>query len=203
MNCKIFLLILFLVILLQCIESKKINRSFLVIQDESNKKKPVNDFTVFDSSGKTQLYRLKASVTDIDSVMLVDHPAKNMIANAEGEWIDNIFNVTISIYDKKLNKWIDGTMKAMNGTFTKTYRIVWNQKSLIIKRRFYTKTIKIYNERPEELVAEFRHRLRWSSKAQFKYDLKIYSDQLPDAVYLLALTIMHHADPAKISTNKG
>ncbi len=125
-----------------------------------------------------------------------------MIANAEGEWIDNIFNVTMSIYDKKLNKWIDGTMKAMNATFTKTYRIVWNQKSLIIKRRFYTKTIKIYNERPEELVAEFRHRFRWSSKSQFKYNLKIYSDQLPDAVYLLALTIMHHADPAKISTNK-
>jgi hypothetical protein len=171
----------------------------LVIQDKPSKKKLLSDFTVFDLSGKNQLYRLKTSATDIDSVMLVDHPAKNMIANAEGEWIDNIFNVTMSIYDKKLSKWIDGTIKRLKQSFTKTYRIEWNQKSLIIKCKFYTKTIKIYNERPEELVAEFRHRARWLNKFKYKYDLKIYSDKLPDAIYLLALTIMHHADPVKIS----
>ncbi len=199
MDCKIFLLILFLVIILQCIESKKVHRSFLVIQDKPSKKKLLSDFTVFDLSGKNQLYRLKTSATDIDSVMLVDHPAKNMIANAEGEWIDNIFNVTMSIYDKKLSKWIDGTIKRLKQSFTKTYRIEWNQKSLIIKCKFYTKTIKIYNERPEDLVAEVRHRARWLNKFKYKYDLKIYSDKLPDAIYLLALTIMHHADPVKIS----
>ena len=199
MALRTFLSILFLTLLIECIESKKVIRWFVLIQDKPVKGKPITDFTVFDSSEKNHLYRLRSSATDIDTIMLVDHPGKNMIANAEGEWIDETFNVTISIYDKKLHKWIDGTIKRILQSSRDKYRIVWNNRSLIIKSQLFTRKIKIYNEFPEGLVAEFRLRARWLNKMKYKYDLKIYTDKFPDAIYLLALTIMHNKDPAKRS----
>jgi len=47
----------------------------------------------------------------IDTIVVTDHSAKNMVANLEGERVHNIFNVSFSIYDKKLDKWIDTNIK--------------------------------------------------------------------------------------------
>ena len=192
---------LLLILAIGCIQSKKLIRSFVVIQEKAIKGKPITNFTVFDSTGKVQLYRLRSSVTDMDEMMVVEYPAKNMIANAEGEWIDGKVNVTFSIYEKKLGKWIEGNIQRRVQQSPEDYRIEWNNQTCIIRVRWYTKTIKIYKERPEELIADFRHRARWLNKLKYNYDLKIYSDKLPDALYLLALNIMHHKDRSKTSKN--
>jgi hypothetical protein len=185
-----------------CVESKpKVNRSFLVVADARTKAKPLPGFSVFDSTGKKLLYRLKTSSTDIDSMILIDYPAKNMVANAEGEWIDNIFNVSLSIYDYKLNKWTDASFRKIFDLFTGKYQILWNNESLIIKRGFFTKTIKMYNEKQNVLIAEFRYRSIWRSGFTYKYDLKIYSDKLSDAIYLFAVAIMHHTQKVSSENN--
>ena len=198
MTLRSFLVLFFVLFLTnECIQSKKVVRSFVVIQDKPIKGRPLTDFTVFDSSRKSQLYRLRSSTTDIDTIMVVDYPAKNMIAYAEGEWIDGKVNVTISIYDQKSTKWIEGTMKRQVKLSPEVYRIEWKNETYLIRIPFLTKTIKISKERPDELIGYFRHRARWLNKLKYNYDLKIYSDKLPDAFYLLALTIMHHKDPKK------
>ena len=125
---KPFLLILCLVITIQCIKSKKVIRSFLVIEDTQELAKILFQFTVFNSSGKKKLHKLKATTNDIETVTLVDLSTKNIIANAQGEWMDNMVNMTISIYDTKYNRWIAGTIRDISESPTESYRIEWNQK---------------------------------------------------------------------------
>lgn len=198
MNLRNFFVIFF-ILTDECIQSKKVVRSLVVIQDQPTKGRPITDFTVFDSSEKKQLYRLRSSTKDIDTLMVVDYPAKNMIGNAEGEWIDGKVNATLTIYDQKSAKWIEGTIQRQVKLSPEVYRMEWNKEIYLIRIPFLSKTIKISKERPDELMAYFRHRARWLNKLKYNYDLKIYSAKLPDAFYLLALSIIHHKDPRKTS----
>ncbi|CAF1147973.1 unnamed protein product [Adineta steineri] len=192
MEVKKFLLILLFIITIKCIESKKSLRTFVVSQDKPPKPKPLTDFTAYDSREKNRWYLIRTTSTDLDTIVIIDYRAKKIIANVEGEWVNNIFNVTFSIYDDTLDKWIDGVMLRKSKVFSTKYEIQWNNERLYIKPSAFRKTMKIYKETSNELYAQFRYRSIWRTWSKYKYDLQIYTTKLPDALYLMIMTVMHH-----------
>ncbi|CAF0751857.1 unnamed protein product [Adineta steineri] len=192
MELKVFSLILLFIIAIKCIESKKPVRTFLVVEDWRPEKKPLTEFTVYDSSEKNRLYLIRTIFTDLDTIIRTDYRAKKIVGNVEGEWTNRIFNVSLSIYDKTSDEWIDGTMGCDRIYFTSYFSFLWNGEKVVFKSYNFSKTIKICKQMPGPLVAQFRYRSLWRSVFIYKYDLKIYDTNVPDVVFLLGLTIIHH-----------
>jgi hypothetical protein len=192
---KTFFLLLF-IIMIKCIQSKQPIRKYVMRRDISLDGNPLPGYSIYDTYKKKLAYRLRTISTDIDTIMLVDYPKKNIMGNLEGEWADDTFNVTFSIYDYKLNQWIDGTIKKPGATMNKL-TIEWNKSRLVMKEKFFTGT-KIYNEWDDELLAQLQRRSGWSSTSSLKFDVKIFSDKVSDPIYFFVFaiadqhSIIHH-----------
>ncbi|CAF1944675.1 unnamed protein product [Rotaria magnacalcarata] len=179
-------------IFIKCIDSKEPIRSYVAIKNKTTTKGFIHEIAICDSQEKKVLYRLKTSTSDIDTIILVDQQTKNIVANLEGIWVDGTFNVTFSIYDTKLNKWTDGTIKRIARVADDDYAIKYNNHHLNTDRRWYSKKVKLYYTTNKEYLARFRIRYRWFNWSPIKYDIQIYSNKVPDAVYFFLLTIMEH-----------
>jgi len=189
---KLLCLLLSLAITIEYIQSKQtVHRTYIIHRDNVIQKNKLSAYTVYDSSGKIILYRLKPSSTDIDTIIVVNHPAKDMVANLEGEWVEQTFNVTFSIYDKKLGKWIDGNIKKDPSSAFDKYFIVWNMKNLSTKGKIFSSRVRVYNTNQKELLAEFRRRY-WHSFIKRQFELKTYSSEYPDIIYFFVLAINDH-----------
>jgi hypothetical protein len=194
MGLKVFSLILVFIIMIKCIESKKEKekRSYVIIRDKLPDEHKLYGYSIFDSTEKKRLYRLKTSSSEIDILMLVDYPAKNIVANMEGVLLGEKLNVTFSVYDYQQNKWTDGTMVDSYHFLFDKYAIEWNSKQYIMKNRISSKNSRLYNKSQDQLLAKFVKRTQWLYWAPVKYDLKIYSNELPDAVCFFALAVIDH-----------
>jgi len=190
---KQFSSLLLLILTIEYIQSKRIlYRTYIIERDNRIEEKQLSTYTIYDSTGKNRLYQLKTTSTNIDSLILVNYPAMDIIANLEGEWIDKIFNVTFNIYDKKLNKWIDGIIRIDSSRATgDKYSIVWNSKHFNTKNKFWLSTL-LYDTQQKEVVAESRKRHPWFNGGNVKFELKTYSNQFPDAIYFFVVAIDDH-----------
>jgi len=188
---KLFSLLFFLIITIQCIQSKLPHRTYKVIRDNKIKGKQLSAYTVYDSSEKNILYQLKPSSTDIDTIRITDYPADNLVAILEGQWGKKAFNTTFSIYDKKLTKWMNGTIKKDSSKWLEKYLIHWHFKYLHTRINFLSANLEVFNTEQKELLAVVRDCTGWFSTIA-KYELKIYSSEYPDAIYLFLLAIKDH-----------
>ncbi|CAF3769869.1 unnamed protein product [Rotaria socialis] len=58
-------------------------RSFLVVKINTNSTSLIHEMTIFYADERKLLYRLKASTSDIDTIVLVNYPARNIVAYVE------------------------------------------------------------------------------------------------------------------------
>jgi hypothetical protein len=156
---------------------------------------PLPGYKVYDPKETRVLYQLKPMSSDIDTIILVDDQKKNIVGNLEGEWtsewpLEDTFNITFSIYDYNLNKWIDGTITRTAGIFSEKYSIRWNEFRLNAKIRSFSVNRKLYDERNNDLISQFRYSLWSNSLTNPRYDMKIFSDKVPDAITFFLLAIV-------------
>jgi hypothetical protein len=187
-----FTLILLFMLMIERMESKKEKRSYVVKRDKLPNEHNLYGYSVFDSTGKQRLYRLKTIYSSTDIMVLVDYPAKNIVANMEGVLLEGKLNVTLSIYDSSLNKWTDGSITEISSFLLKKYPIEWNSKQFVMKNRVRARTSRLYNKSQNKLLAKFARRVRWLPTSPFIYDLTIYIDELPDAACFFAIAVIDH-----------
>ena len=84
------------------------------------------------------------------------------------------------------NKWINGTAENSFPTFLGEYIIKWNEQSILMKRKFLSTLTIFQYENHSGILAMLKKRV-FSSFWRNKYDLQIFSNDLPDAFYFLAL----------------
>jgi len=153
--------------------------------------KGFSQFSILDSTGKQYLYRLKSSYIDNDALILVDYPSKDTVGYLEGEWKNDLLNVTLEIFDDKLNEWINGTIKKSLNLLIENYLIKWNSKDFIMKKKLFSMNNQIYDQN-KNLLAKFAKRFRWFNSTSIKYDLTIFKDNLPSAFYFFLVAIVDH-----------
>ncbi|CAF1429514.1 unnamed protein product [Adineta steineri] len=82
-------------------------------------------------------------------------------------WLALLYEANISIFDSSSNQWMNGRIRRHFKFFGDQYTIEWNE--------------------------ETQFRRRWISLLRMsKYDLEIFSKQIPDAIYILALATKDH-----------
>ena len=91
------------------------------------------------------------------------------------------------IYDLLYNQWITGRISQVYPSYRFRYTIQYANRRLVLEQRGLTYTIEIRDElQPNYVLARVHTRLS-SLILSNRYDLQVYTNELPDTVYILAL----------------
>ena len=115
------------------------------------------------------LYRLQKEIGD-ESIVLVDEKNEKIIGRTSG--------LSFKIFDMKTQKWISGRIQEQFRLVGYKLNIVWGGMKMTmtggLARTFYDKNNKILAKRD-------------GYRFQKRFDLEIWSDRIPDLVYIMVL----------------
>ncbi len=180
---SIFLLFVFTCI---SVNSETVVRNYVVRKDflADIKKR---EFDIFDQTESTLQYYIEAKRNFGEKIEIIAAPSKQVVAKLKRN-ISFMYKATISVLDPRSNRWIDGKIKQNMRVAGSKYTIEWNGEKVVMKTIFGTLSTEFRDEKNGIPLAEFRKRLS-SLVSVNKYDLKVYSNKLPDAMYLLIIAV--------------
>ncbi|CAF1076179.1 unnamed protein product [Rotaria sordida] len=150
------------------------------------------EFSIYDQTGKNLKHRIESRYNALHSVELVAYPSKQIIARLKSQITFLLYKGTLEILDVKSNKWITGTINHKLKILNHKYIINWNGKQLLMTKNVPSFTTKFFDEtQRNQVVAEYRIHVVSSTVAN-KYTMKIFTDKIPDALFLLCLTVRDH-----------
>ncbi|CAF3839249.1 unnamed protein product [Rotaria sp. Silwood1] len=156
------------------------------------------EFSIYDQTGKNFQYRVESRYNAAHSVELVAYPSKQVIARLKNQLTFFLYKGTLEILDAaSKKKWITGTINQKLKMLSHTSIIDWNGKRLFMKHNFPSFTTQFFDEtQGNRLMAEYRIHVV-SSIVTNKYTMKIFTDEIPDALFLLCLTVRDHLVASK------
>lgn len=196
-----FLYFLLLLVVIVCYAHSQAPTSTYVIEkDFFNVMKP-GQFSIYGSSEQQLQYRIQSQFAFGHSLELFAYPSNELIAKLKSPWLHLLYKANISVFDTKLNQWIDGQIRKHFTFFDDKYTIEWNGKTIIMETKFASLTTEFRYQNQEIKLASFSKRLIsfvWSNK----YDLELFSNELPEAIYIMALAAKDHTD-SQAAKNSG
>jgi len=156
------------------------------------------EFSIFDSSEKVLLYRIESYHVLGGSIELIDSLSKQVTGKLRSTV--NIFSYegNFQIFNSSSNQWINGKIERIFNVFNEKYLIKWNGYSILMETKPLSLTTTFEYEYHSGILAEIKQRSLTILRS--KYDLKIYSDDLPHAIYFLAIAVK---DQNSRSRSKG
>ncbi|CAF0942524.1 unnamed protein product [Rotaria sordida] len=190
------ILFLLFITIITCSTSK---REYVIKKDFLTGIK-AGEFSVYDQTGKILQYRIESRYNALHSVELVAYPSKQVIARLKNQITLLLYKGKLEILDPKSNKWITGTINQKLKVLNHKSTINWNGRQLTMKHNVASFTTKFFDEKQRNrLMAEYRIHVV-SSVVTNKYTMKIFTDELPDALFLLCLTVRDHIVASKKKT---
>ena len=172
-------------------QSKNILRSYVVRKDRILPDFQLAKLSFYDSVDKSRLFSIETYESDIHSVQLFAQPSKKVLGALEGVWKQQILNATFSFLDVRSNQWKDGSIVRNAHLFAHKYTISANGKQILMKGKYSTTgVVELRDKKGKDLLAQFQPRIRHFNSLSLKYDLKVFSNKVPDMVYFFALAVM-------------
>ncbi|UJR17681.1 hypothetical protein I4U23_004579 [Adineta vaga] len=161
--------------------------TYVLIRDYFNGFK-APEYSVYNKTEKDLYYRIESNYDFQDNMKLVSYPSKKSIAKLRSKTRGTSYEAKISIRNTTSNQWIDGKIIQHPQWLSTNYSIEWNGYHLSIINNFIASwTLDIIDSSRNELLAQSQR--RWFSW-KFKYQLDLYSDQVPESIYLLGLAVV-------------
>ena len=145
------------------------------------------EYSIYDKSEKNLYYRIESSYGLHDKLKLVVYPSKKVIAKIRGKTKKKLYQATFSIHNTTSNQWAEGNIIENSQWLHTNYTIEWNGSHLSIITHLITPWIvDIVDPSKSELLAQSQR--RWFSW-KYKYQLDLFSDRMPESVYLFAFAV--------------
>jgi hypothetical protein len=182
-------LVLLTIIILSNVNSQNVLRQYVIRQDFfAGYKAP--EYTVYDTSEKHVYYRIESRYNLLQNIKVIAYPSKQEVARLEAKLKLFLYKAEFSIMDPRSNRRVSGLIKE-NFKFSRDlFTIEWNGKRLTMEQKFASFTSVFYDSDGGEILAQIRLRpasLFWAKK----FDMKIFSNKYPEAIYFLGLTIRY------------
>jgi len=142
------------------------------------------EFSVFDVSKKTLYYRIESKHTIMPKFDLIAHPSKKIVGKLESK----IGAINLSLLDEKTGQWITGSMKGHLKLLKHyEYTIQLNGRRILVEKELLSAHTTFRDEsQGGTLLARFQREF-FSPITATTYGLQVYSNDIPDGLYLLAL----------------
>ncbi len=167
-------------------------RSYFIKKDSSNVFK-LGEFSIFDSSQNHLFYRIKSYYAVGGELKLIDVSSNKAIGQLKNAITLSSFEANFSIFDSSSDQWINGKIERMYRTLAKKYIIKWNRQSIFMETKLFSSTTTFEHEYHSGVLAKIQKR-SFSLMQPNRYDLQIFSDDLPAAFYFLALAVKDQND---------
>ncbi len=142
------------------------------------------EFSVFDISKKTLYYRIESKYTFMPKFDLVAYPSKQVVGKLESKF----GSINLSLLDDKTGQWITGSMKGHLKLLKHyEYTIQLNGRRILVEKELLSAHTTFRDEsQGGTLLARFQREF-FSPITATTYGLQVYSNDIPDGLYLLAL----------------
>ncbi len=191
MLIRIYVLIVIVMVGISTVNnSKPTIRSYFIEKDFFSGLK-LGEFSIFDSTKKQLLYRIESYYTIGGKIELIDVSSKQIIGQLTNPLNLLLYAGNFSIFNLSSNQWINGKIERIFHMVNDKYIIKWNKRSILMETKFGSLTTTFEYENHSGILAKFEKRptlFIWSNK----YDLQVLSDDLPHAIYFLAIAIKDH-----------
>ncbi len=183
MLVRIYILILITIVRTLAVKnSSTVLRRYYIKKDFFSGLK-LGQFSIFDSTQKNFLYRLKSYYKIGGKLELIDQSSKKVIGN-----LTNARGGDFSLFDSSSNQWINGKIERLFNLMDSKSIIKWNKRSILMATKFGSLTTTFEYEYHSGLLAKVKKR-SISFISTNRYDLQILSNDLPDTFYFFGLAI--------------
>ncbi|CAF3398335.1 unnamed protein product [Rotaria sp. Silwood1] len=167
-------------------QSQQAFREYIIKKDFFSGFK-AGEFSIYDQSSNTLLYRLESRYGITQTADLYAYPGKQMVASIRNLWSPFLYDAEIQVFDTIFNQWIFGRITQAFPNYTFRYNIQYANRRLIMEHRPFSLTTEIRNEQSSNYVLAQMKLSLSSIILPNKYDLQVYTNELPDVIYLLAV----------------
>ncbi|CAF3358311.1 unnamed protein product, partial [Rotaria sp. Silwood2] len=174
------------------VQSNSVNRTYLIKKDFLSGLKG-GEFTIYDSTGKTRLYRMESKFRLTHDVRLYTYTSKKLLASLKAKVTAVMYKAIITIYDKNNNEWNNGTIEQNFKIVGNKFTILWNNNRILMEGPAASLNTAFIEQPLENIVAKFRKRISslfWRNK----YDLQVLSNTYPDELYFLGVAARDHSN---------
>lgn len=169
------------------------NRTYLIKKDLISGIKG-GEFTIYDSQGKTPLFRMESKFAATHNVRLFQGlTKKNPIALLKSKVNVVLYKGTIAILNEKLNQWKNGTIQQNFKIVGNKFLLNYNNIDISMEGKGASLDTTFIDQSNQQIVAKFRKRISslfWKNK----YDLQVLSDKFPDQIYFLGVAARDHTN---------
>ncbi|CAF2042674.1 unnamed protein product [Rotaria magnacalcarata] len=186
---RILILVLVHIILAQTPERQ------YVIEEDFYQGFKAREFSIYDRTGKNLQYRLESYISFGQSIELVAYPSKKAVGKAYSSKKGGVYQGTLKIRNLETKKWLKGTIVQHYQLLGQHWTISWNETRLSMDSEPASLTTSFHdgNQSDHTCLAKFHMRVQsliWVNQ----YDMHIYSNIIPDSIYLLSLAIRDYAN---------
>ncbi|UJR11008.1 hypothetical protein I4U23_015192 [Adineta vaga] len=144
----------------------------------------VAEFTVTDISKKTVYYRIESKFSFMPKFELIDYSSKQVVGNLDSK----VGSITLSLLDSKTGQRLTGSMKA-HLTLTKglRYTIELAGRQIKMESNLFSTLTTFRDESQDGAILARFQRESFSPITATTYGLQVYSNDIPDGLYMLAL----------------
>ncbi|CAF1075586.1 unnamed protein product [Rotaria sordida] len=188
--------------LTQKIQTQQILRQYTIKKDFFGGFK-AGEYSIYDQSGNILLFRFESRYGFTQTAQLYAYPGKQMVASIRNNWSPWLYDAEIQVFDTIFNQWIPGRITQAFPNYSFRYIIQYANRHLIMEHNIFSLTTEIRNEQPPNYILA-RMRLRLSSIIlPNKYDLQVYTNELPDVIYFLALAAYDYNNGRRIRSGQN
>lgn len=183
---------IFLLLSIYAVLSQTPKRQYTIVADFFRGIK-AREFSIYDKSGKHLQYRIESKYHIFQKIELVSYPSKAVIGRLQANFKLLLYDASFEVYDEGKNQWSKGTINQNFQWLGANFTIKWNNHLLTMETEPISFTTNIFDNAKDqhELVATYRMKgqsLIWVKK----YEMDVYSTEIPDSVYLLGLAARDH-----------
>ncbi|CAF2257230.1 unnamed protein product [Rotaria magnacalcarata] len=179
------LFVLLSINLLIPVQSVEVNRTYLIKKDFVSGLKG-GEFTIYDHTGKTRLYRMESKFGLTHDVQVFSLPAKKLIARLKAKVTAAMYKATVTILNANNNQWTNGTIEQNFKIVGNKFTISFNNNQIVMEGTAASLNTEFHEQPLGNTVAKFRKRISslfWRNK----YDLQVSSNAYPDTLYFLGV----------------
>ncbi|CAF1494134.1 unnamed protein product [Adineta steineri] len=149
------------------------------------------EYSIYNTSEKHLYYRIESKYDFQHNIKLVMYPSKKIVAKLRSQKQGKEFKAKISICNITSNQWSYGTIIQHRQWLHANYSIEWNEYHLSMITNIVSGTTRILDQSENDVLAQFYR--RWFS-LNYKYQLEVFSDRVPESIYLLGLAVVSRSD---------
>ncbi|CAF3519435.1 unnamed protein product [Rotaria sp. Silwood1] len=150
------------------------------------------EYSIYDQTGKNLQYRIESKYHILQSLELVTYPTKKVIGKLQANLRLLVYKGNIEIFDDHTQQWLKGVITQNFQLFGHNWTIKWNDRLLSMETDPISLTTNFFDKQHDRiLLAKFQMRVQsffWVNQ----YDMEVYSNAIPDGVYLLSLAARDH-----------